>query len=318
MALPAALLLSLSACSTSAPGSTSETAAGGLIAYVPPISGSPFFATIACGVKQAVTDAGYEYVEQAPPKFDAGLQTQVVQALQQRNPKAMIVDVVATKQLVPILTNVAKSTAVVTSLEPAQVPGQKGAVQFDQKAFGVLQAQQLVKAMGEKGEVFIEDYQAGSATLDDRATGAMDELKKYPGISVVAHEYAVGDPTKAAQQTSAVLQSHKDLTGIITTDVYSTPGVVSAVKDASATSRVKIVSADLVPSTVAEVKAGEISAFIGSKNFELGVESGQAAVNAIKGKKNTVPSYVEDALLAITKDNIAMADDPDYASRTCK
>jgi len=302
-----------SASSTSAAGKVSSGT--GLIAYVPPISGSPFFKTIECGVKDSVTAAGYQFVSQAPPKFDAGLQTQIIQALIQRSPKALIVDVVATKQLQPILTSLAKRTAVVTSLEPIDVPGQVGSVLFDQKAFGQLQAQQLVKHMGTKGQVFLLDYQAGSQTLDERAKGATEELAKYPGISVVAHEYAVGDPTKAAQQTAAVLQRYPGLAGVVTTDVYSTPGVINAVKAAKA--KVSIVSADLVPDTVRELKAGEIDAFIATKNYALGKASGQAAVDALSGKKNTIPTYVENALLAITKDNIAKADAPDYASKTC-
>lgn len=288
---------------------------GGLIAYVPPISGSPFFKTIECGVKDVVSTAGYDFVSQAPPKFDAGLQTQIIQALMQRNPKALIVDVVATKQLQPILSSLTSKTAVVTSLEPIDVRGQVGSVLFDQKAFGRLQADELVKSMGETGKVFLMDYQAGSQTLDDRAQGVTEELGKYPGISIVAHEYAVGDPTKAAQQTSAVLQRNPDLTGVVATDVYSTPGVINAVKAARA--KVSIVSADLVPDTVRELKAGEIVAFIATKNFALGQASGQAAVDALAGKTNTIPSYVDNALLAITPDNIAQADAPEFASRTC-
>lgn len=319
VALASLVLLGATACSSgsssSGAPSASGSSAGGLIAYVPPISGSPFFQTIECGVKDAVTGAGYQFVSQAPPKFDAGLQTQIIQALIQRSPKAMIVDVVATKQLQPVLTSMTKRTAVVTSLEPIEVPGQVGSVLFDQKAFGRLQAQQLVKHMGTSGQVFLLDYQAGSQTLDERAQGATEELGKYPGISIVAHEYAVGDPTKAAQQTAAVLQRYPHLGGVVTTDVYSTPGVINAVK--ATKSKVSIVSADLVPDTVRELKAGEIDAFIATKNYALGQASGQAAVDALKGKQNTIPSYVDNALLAVTKDNAAQAEAPEYASKTC-
>lgn len=318
----AAALVALPACGTtnSPPGSSAPSAGatqGGLIAYVPPISGSAFFDTIACGVKTTVTGAGYEYISQAPPKFDAGLQTQIIQALQQRNPKAMIVDVVATKQLTPVLTNLTKRTAIVTSLEPIDVPGQVGSVLFDQKNFGRVQAQQLVKKMGTKGQVFLMDYQAGSQTLDERAQGIKEELRKYPDIEVVAHEYAVGDPTKAAQQTSAVMQRHPALSGVVATDVYSTAGVVNAVKAAKARHQVSIVSADLVPDTLRQLKAGDIDAFIATKNLALGQASGQAAVDALAGKTNQIPTYVPDALLAITKDNVAAADGPDYANKTC-
>lgn len=318
----AVALVALTACSSSStptggPAAPEGAGQGGLIAYVPPISGSPFFDTIACGVKSTVTGAGYEYVSQAPPKFDAGLQTQIIQALQQRNPKAMIVDVVATKQLAPLLTSLTKRTAIVTSLEPIDVPGQVGSVLFDQKAFGRVQAQQLVKKMGTKGEVFLMDYQSGSQTLDERAQGIAEELGKHPDMKIVGHEYAVGDPTKAAQQTSAIMQRHPGLTGVVATDVYSTTGVVNAVKAAKARSRISIVSADLVPDTLRELKAGDIDAFIATKNYALGQASGQAAVDALQGKKNQIPTYVPDALLPITQENVAAADGPDYANQTC-
>jgi ribose transport system substrate-binding protein len=290
---------------------------GGLIAYVPPISGSAFFETISCGVKTAVTAAGYKFTTQAPPKFDAGLQTQIIQALQQRSPAAMVVDVVATQQLAPVLTSLTKRTAIVTSLEPIDVPGQVGSVLFDQKNFGVIQAQQLVKKMGEKGQVFLMDYQSGSQTLDERAQGVQAELAKHPGIKIVGHEYAVGDPTKAAQQTAAIMQRFPKLSGIVATDVYSTTGVINAVKAAKARDRIAIVSADLVPDTLRELKAGDIDAFVATKNFALGKASGQAAVDALAGKQNKIPDYVADAQLAITEENVAVADSDEYANKTC-
>lgn len=316
--------LLVAGCSSGSSSSTTPTAnagsdvkKGGLIVYVPPISGSAFFETISCGVKTAVTAAGYKFAVQAPPKFDAGLQTQIIQALQQRNPAAMVVDVVATKQLAPVLASLTKRTAIVTSLEPIDVPGQVGSVLFDQKNFGVIQAQQLVKKMGPKGQVFLMDYQSGSQTLDERAQGIQTELAKYPGVKIVGHEYAVGDPTKAAQQTAAIMQRFPGLTGIVATDVYSTTGVINAVKAAKARSKIVIVTADLVPDTLRELKAGDIDAFVATKNFALGQASGQAAVDALAGKKNQIPNYVADAQVAITKDNVALADSADYANKTC-
>lgn len=309
--------IALAGCTSGDPSADPGSVAGGEIAYVPPVSDSPFFTTIGCGVKAAVEAAGYEFYQQAPPSFDATLQAQVVQAVQQRGPVAMVVDVVATAQLAPVLATAAQSTTVVTSLEPIQFDGQQGAVEFDQVEFGRLQAQQLVDAMGEEGEVFLIDYQAGSATLDARAQGVLDELAQYAGITVVGHEYAVGDPTRAAQLTSATLQANPDLAGVITTDVYSTPGVVSALAEAGASDHVKVVSADLVDSTVQQVKDGTIVAFIASKNYELGLKSGQAAVDVLEGETLTVPTYVDDAYLPITADNIDMAEDDDYAPRTC-
>ena len=313
----AGLAVATTSCSSGSSTTTQGSKKGGTIAYVPPISGSPFFQTISCGVKSAVTKAGYKFIEQAPPKFDAGQQTQVVQALQQRSPAAMVVDVVASKELRAPLTALARTTRLVTSLEPVTIPGQYASVLFDQRNFGKLQAQALVKKMGKTGQVFLLDYQAGDTTLDQRYQGAAAELAKYTGIKVVSHQYAVGDPTKAAQLTSAVLQAHPGLTGVITTDVYSTPGVVNAVKEAKATSKVTVVSADEVPSTIAEVKAGQIYAFIATKNYELGKQSGQAAVQAAKGKKAAeIPSYVPNAQLTITSANLATANAADYVSRT--
>lgn len=313
----ALIALTISGCSSASPSDGNAADQGGEIAYVPPLSDSPFFATIGCGVKDAVEDAGYTFYQQAPPSFDAALQTQIVQAVSQRDPAAMVVDVVATDQLVPALETAARSTTVVTSLEPIVFDGQSGAVEFDQAEFGRLQAQALIDAIGESGNVFLLDYQAGSATLDQRAEGALEELSKYPGINVVGHEYAVGDATRAAQLTAAVLQSTPDLAGVITTDVYSTPGVINAVAEAGKADEVKIVSADLVDSTVQQVKDGTIVAFVASKNYELGVKSGEAAIAALEGEDLEIPTFVEDAYLTITADNIDLASDPVYAARSC-
>lgn len=296
----------------------SSAADGGLIAFVPPISDSPYFTTIGCGIKDAVEAGGYEYLLQASPKFDATQQTQILQGLAQRKPKAIAVSVTDTKQLTPILANMAKTIPIVTTVDPIDVAGQSANVRTDQIEFGRLQARELIRVMGESGEVLLMDYQAGSQTLDDRATGIKEELAEHPGIEIVSHEYGVGDPTKAAQITSAVLARNPDLKGAVSTDVYDMEGVVTTIKQKDLRDQVALIAPDNVPNTVKWVRNGDIDALVATKNYAVGQATGEAAVDAAQGTKaDEIPFLLPDASVVITKDNADLLDTDELKDRSC-
>lgn len=321
VALAAGSLL-LTACGAAAPAETEDTSGavnGGTIAWIAPTSGQAYYDAMTCAIKSAAEEAGFETITQNAPNFDPATYNQLVSAVIQRNPDALLLDPIAGSDATPAIAEaIAQGIEVVMVETPTDVSGQAGNVVTDPVAFGRLTAATLVENMGETGKVMIMDFQLGSPILDQRAQGIKEELAKYPGIEIVAQEYGGADAAKAAQLTSAVLQRHPDLSGIVPTDTYDMAGSVNAVKQAGLLDQITLIDIDVTPSGIAHLDEGLVEALVVIKPAPYGREAVRVAIDALNGRSNPDPLVLEDVFLVVTSENRAVLDeDPDLALSTC-
>jgi ABC-type sugar transport system substrate-binding protein len=301
------------------PEASTPVSEGGTIAWIAPTSGQAYYDAMTCAIKQAAAAAGYEARTQNAPNFDAATYNQLVSAVAQTRPDALLIDPIAGAEATPaMLDAIADGIKVVTVETPTSAEGQSGNVVTDAVAFGRLTAATLVENMGETGKVMLVDYSLGSPILDQRAQGIQEELAKYPGIEIVAHEYGGADPAKAAQQVTAVLQRVPDLAGIVPTDTYDMSGAVSAVQQAGLLDQVTLIDIDVTPSGIGHLREGLIEALVVIKPAPYGREAVRIAVDAINGVANPDPFVIQDPFTVVTADNIDVLDtDPDLSLAGC-
>lgn len=297
----------------------SSGASKGTIAWIAPTSGQAYYDTMTCAIKQAAAEAGYEARTQNAPNFDPATYDQLVSAVAQTKPDALLIDPIAGAEATPAMADaIASGIKVVTVETPTAAEGQAGNVVTDAVAFGRLTAATLVEKMGDTGKVMLMDYRLGSPILDQRAQGIQEELAKYPGIEIVAHEYGGADAAKAAQQVAAVLARNPDLKGIVPTDTYDMAGAVSAVQQAGLLDQITLIDIDVTPSGIGHLKDGLIEALVVIKPAPYGREAVRVAVDALNGVANPDPTIIQDPFKVITAENQDILEtDPDLVLAGC-
>lgn len=119
---------------------------------------------------------------------------------------------------------------------------------------GRLAAHELAKLLGGKGKVLIIDHPT-VASVQDRIKGFEEELKKTPGIQIVARPSADGQRAKAMAAMEDMLQAHRDLKGVFGINDDSALGALS-VLEAANRKDVVIVGFDATPDAQRAIKAG--------------------------------------------------------------
>jgi ribose transport system substrate-binding protein len=138
--------------------------------------------------------------------------------------------------------------------------------------------------------------------------------KNYPNMKLVGRQATNQDPNAAFTAVSAMLQANPDLAALWIPESGSAEGAVAAVKAAGDT--LMIVHADISPTTLEEIKAGNIhmalnpnqgiQGFIGFMNTFLGAHPG--LIDPFNDYKTSgynpmqIP-FVDNGFAVITKDN---------------
>lgn len=130
-------------------------------------------------------------------------------------------------------------------------------VLFGQKASGVLQAEEFVKACGEEGKVAIIAGLTGADNAQQRTAGFEEVLANYPGIEIVQTVYCDWDRQKAMAAAEDIITAHPDLTAFLVQDDGMSWGVYEAIEAAGKTDQIKIASQGFYESSIEAIKDGK-------------------------------------------------------------
>ena len=275
------------------------------------VKGDEFYITMNCGAQAKAKELGVTLDFQGPDKFDAGLQTPVVNAVAAKKPDAVLVAPTDTKAMyAPIKQlsdNGTKVALVDTTLEQADFAVSQ--IASDNEGGGKAAADTLGKLIGGKGKVFVVNVKPGISTTDARGKGFADGAKEA-GLTYVGQEYDDDDPSKAAAVTKAALAKNPDLKGIFATNLFSAEGAATGIREAGKLGQVKIVGFDAGPKQVEDLKKGTVQALIAQKPAEIGADGVQQAYNALTGK--ATQKKIGTGFVSITKDNLDQNQDSLY------
>lgn len=299
-------------------GSDDETAAPTAAAGGPGVSESfdltlvtgvksdEFYVTMGCGAKAQARKLGVNLNIQGPDKFDASLQTPIVNAVAARKPDGVLISPTDAKAMyVPIKQLADRGTKIAlvdTTLERSDVAVSR--ISSNNELGGRRAAEALLDLIGGKGKVAIVNVKPGISTTDARSKGFRDELEGT-SAEFVGEEFNDDDPAKAAAITKSLLAKHPDLKGIFATNVLAAEGVASGLREAGKASAVKVVTFDAGPKNVEDLRRGLIQALIAQKPFMIGGQGVKQLVHDLRGK-GAVPD-ITTGFVTITKNNI---DDP--------
>lgn len=275
------------------------------------VKGDEFYITMNCGAQEKAKELGVTLDFQGPDKFDASLQTPVVNAVAAKKPDAVLIAPTDTKAMFAPIKQLAdggsKVALVDTTLEQADFAVSQ--IASDNEGGGKEAAKTLGDLIGGKGKVFVVNVKPGISTTDARGKG-FEAGAKEAGLTYVGQDYSNDEPAQAASIVKAQLAKHPDLKGIFATNLFSAEGAASGVREAGKLGKVKIVGFDAGPKQVEDLKGGIVQALIAQKPAEIGADGVEQAYNALTDKPTE--KEIGTGFVSITKENLEQNQDSLY------
>ncbi|QDV46819.1 D-ribose-binding periplasmic protein precursor [Stieleria neptunia] len=151
---------------------------------------------------------------------------------------------------------------------------------------GQMAGDAMAKAIGEKGNVILLRYIAGSESTEQRENGYLDALKKYPGITVVSSDQYAGDnATSAKEKADQLLQLHgESLAGIFAVCEPNANGTLEAIKNAGMAGKVKFIAFDPSDALIQAMKDGHCHGIVLQDPVQMGYQSVITLVDSLNGQ----------------------------------
>jgi ribose transport system substrate-binding protein len=173
---------------------------------------------------------------------------------------------------------------------------------------GVLAAKELAKEMGDKGNVILMRFVAGSASTNDREEGFLEEMKNHPNIKILSSDnYSGGDVAGSLAKGGDLLNTFKgQVDGVFTPNEPTTNGMLIALENAKLAGTVKFVGFDGDKANMAGLAKGEIGAIVLQYPYKMGY-LGVKTMLAHLANQNVAPN-VDTGTVVLRLDNQS---DPD-------
>ena len=262
---------------------------------------NPFFVELRDGAQAAADEAGVQ-LNIVDAQNDSATQANQLATAASGSTKAVIVN--------PVDSDAAASG--VTDLLSADIPvigvdrtvngvDLNSLVASDNVAGGRQAADELAKAMGEKGSVIHLQGVSGTSASRERGQGFEEGIKAYPEITVVAKQTATFDRAAALDVTTNLMQANPGVTGLFAENDEMALGAIQALGSRAGTD-VLVVGFDGTADGLAAIEAGTLVATIAQQPGVLGKLAVEQAIKAIAGDKT--PKTVPVEVVSVTKTNV--------------
>lgn len=243
--------------SSSAKGGSSKK--GGLISIIVNDPSNPYWKTEGDVAAAEAKALGYK-ANVAASKGDTNTESQLIDTAITNKSVALILDPANASGSVGAVkkANKAGIPVFLVNAEINQEGLAKAQLVSNNAQGAALGAQQWVKDVSEKG-TYVELLGAPSDNnAATRSNGYKTVLSQYPNLKKVGQEVANWDRTQGYNKMQTLLQAHPTINGVISGNDEMALGAITALKQASKLSQVKVGGFDGSPDAVSAVKTGEL------------------------------------------------------------
>ena len=194
-----ALLLSASACTPSARQSPAPLARKPTVALVVGVRDDGFYVTMEKGARAKARELGIDLVVDGPAQFSAVLQAPIVDAMIARKVDALLIAATDKQAMIEPIRRAHEAGIKIISVDAAIGDGdyQNGPVTFpvsyigsDNVLGGRIACEALIKAIGGKGTIYIQNLKPGLSTTDQREQGCREAIQKTNGaVTLIGVDY---------------------------------------------------------------------------------------------------------------------------------
>ncbi|HWC90410.1 MAG TPA: substrate-binding domain-containing protein [Pirellulales bacterium] len=119
-------------------------------------------------------------------------------------------------------------------------------VATDNRAGGQLAADEMARALSEKGNIVLLRYLPGSESTYEREEGFLEQLKKYPALKVLSSDQYSGDtPQSALDKAQQILSKYGDrIDGLFAVCEPNAAGTLRALEDAGLAGKIVFIGFD--------------------------------------------------------------------------
>ena len=269
---------------------------------------NPVFQAAHQGARDAAKELGAKYgvtIElniQTPPDEDAQKQAQAVEQLASSGADGIAVSCSNASTLQTAIDKAVDKGVPVMCFD-SDSPMSKRFAYYgtDDAVCGARVAQELAKAMGDKGNVAILAGNESAPNLQARAKAFKDEIAKHPNMKVVGTFYHKETPEEAAAAVQQQTTAHPEIEGwgfiggwpLWTRDALKwAPG------------KIKVVSVDGLPAQLTYVTDGHVEELLAQDCYGWGHKSVEMLMEKIVNKKDPPSVKVIDPLTTVTKANV--------------
>ena len=154
-----------------------------------------------------------------------------------------------------------------------------------------------------EGDVALITSLPGVGSLDQRAEGFREELKKYPGLKLTQDKVADGQATTGLNIMTDLLTADPNLVGVFASNLIMAQGAGQAIAENKVGDKLTLIGFDSDDKLVKLLTDGSIYGLIVQDPFRMGYDGVKTALAASKGEK--VPVTVDTGVNVITKANMA-------------
>jgi ribose transport system substrate-binding protein len=291
--------------SSSTGGGTGATGTKHKLAFVTN-NASSFWVIARKGTEKAAADIPNIEVDfRIPSDGTAAAQQSLVDDLLANRVEGIAISPVDPKNQTDMLNRAAAQTVVVTQDSDAPNSNRVCYIGTDNVAAG-RQAGELVKeALPNGGKIMVFVGVLDAANAQQRYQGLKEALEGS-NVKIIDVRTDATDRVRAKSNASDTLVNFPDVVGMVGLWSYNGPAILSAVKEANKTDKVKIIAFDEEDETLGGVKAGEIYATVVQQPYEFGYQSMQLISKILNGDKSGIPASKQIFVptLAVKKDTV--------------
>src|SRR6188768_1241711 len=289
-----------------APTAASGTAAGSQgkivkIAFVTN-NASQFWKISEAGLRKYEKEAKVQVDMKMPPNGTPEDQNQILQNLASQGYDAIAVSVIAPKDQLRILNEVAEKTNLITFDSDAEKSKRLLYIGTNNFAAGQALGERIVKLLPDGGRmaVFVGMLSSDNAT---QRLGGIEAAIKGHKIEIVDKREDNTDRAKARSNVEDIINSHKDLSLVVGLWNYNGPAIAAAIEGLGKQGKIKAAVFDEDDPTLDAIKSGTIDATVVQKPFQFGYLSAKwmhdFATNKEAALNSLPPSRVIDTGVTI-------------------
>jgi len=277
-----------------------------VIALMGIYAANAFAQTIARAAQREADVLGAQLIYSAPSTFGGSNQVPILDALLARRANAIIVDLDNSTELNPTLRRIKAAGIPIINIDNAtnDLSLVDSFIGVNGVEAGKVAGQAMGKLIHGKGKVGVIGVAPGNETSEGRINGFLAGLKGYPGISVVATEYAGESQAGGASAATALLTRYPDLRGVFCATGIIAGGAGRAVVIAGEKGKVIVVGFDAPPPEVKLMREGIVSATVMQQPRLYGKLSVEYAYDEVEGKASLVKKLVHPPAIPATAADI--------------
>lgn len=234
---------------------------------------SPFWDSMKVGMKRAAEKYGCDARDDEPQRAEIAEQLRLIENAMARKVDGLAVSAIEAGPDTPKI-NEAVDAGILTITFDSDAPKSKRLIYIGTNNFKAGQAagEEAKKLFPNGGKIvaFVGNRSAENAR--EREEGFKEALKGT-NVEVVDVLEDNKDPIRARKNVEDIIQSRKEINGLLGLYSYNLPTIVDAVKAANAADRYKIMGFDAEPRTLSALQSGQVAFTIVQKPYEFGYKS---------------------------------------------